>query len=79
MKKKNCWRYCWLDARNHEESQIVKDFDIFYGWKSFWQVEEQIWLDSGQKYIVHEFEEMDGCGAFCEPPLYHGQHEIKQH
>ena len=78
MKKKNCLRYFWLDARNHEGSQTEKDFDIFYGEKNFWQVEEQTWHDSGQIYKEHDFQELDGCGTFCKPSLYHEQHENKQ-
>ena len=46
--------------------------NVFHISKATKKVEEQIWYDFGQKYIVHEFEEMDGCRTFCKPPLYHG-------
>ena len=32
---------------------------------------EQIWHDYGQKYIGHEFQQMDGYSTVCEPPLHH--------
>ena len=31
---------------------------------------ENSWHDYGQKYKGHEFQQMDGYGTACEPPLY---------
>ena len=49
----------------------LERFDISYWWKNFSLVGEQIWRDSGQKYKEREYQEMEGCGTVCEPPLYH--------
>ncbi|MPC21295.1 hypothetical protein E2C01_014277 [Portunus trituberculatus] len=35
------------------------------------EVEEHTWHDFGQKYKVHEIQEMEGSSAFCGKPQYH--------
>ncbi|MPC14114.1 hypothetical protein E2C01_006867 [Portunus trituberculatus] len=37
---------------------------------SVWQVEEQNWHDSRQKYKVHKIQVMEGSSTFCGQPFY---------
>ncbi|MPC63627.1 hypothetical protein E2C01_057727 [Portunus trituberculatus] len=36
---------------------------------------KQTWHDSGQKYKVHEIQEIEGSSTFCGQPLYHVYYE----